>query len=155
MISVLTWSCHPSLLLLLRLVSGALKTSEGPLDRHRLGRPAPHLRLLLPQSCPSPCDPMDCSLPGSSVHGIFQARIPACLRAKSLQSCPTLFTTTRLCHHGIEATMAGTGMNDLGRVLIKLFIKTGDGPWLLVIDPHNLGLTKWCGFRRRRKITLP
>ena len=21
------------------------------------------------------CDPMDCSLPGSSVHGIFQARI--------------------------------------------------------------------------------
>ena len=21
------------------------------------------------------CDPMDCSLPGSSVHGVFQARI--------------------------------------------------------------------------------
>ena len=27
------------------------------------------------QSCPTPCDPMDCSLPGSSTHGIFQARI--------------------------------------------------------------------------------
>ena len=27
------------------------------------------------QSCPTPCDPMDCSLPGSSVHGILQARI--------------------------------------------------------------------------------
>ena len=27
------------------------------------------------KSCPTPCDPMDCSLPGSSVHGIFQARI--------------------------------------------------------------------------------
>ena len=26
-------------------------------------------------SCPVPCDPMDCSLPGSSVHGILQARI--------------------------------------------------------------------------------
>ena len=26
------------------------------------------------QSCPTPSDPMDCSLPGSSVHGIFQAR---------------------------------------------------------------------------------
>ena len=25
--------------------------------------------------CPTPSDPMDCSLPGSSVHGIFQARI--------------------------------------------------------------------------------
>ena len=27
------------------------------------------------QSCPTLCDPMDCSRPGSSVHGIFQARI--------------------------------------------------------------------------------
>ena len=27
------------------------------------------------QSCPTPCDPMDCSLPGSSIHGIFQARV--------------------------------------------------------------------------------
>ena len=27
------------------------------------------------QSYPTLCDPMDCSLPGSSVHGIFQARI--------------------------------------------------------------------------------
>ena len=26
------------------------------------------------QSCPTLCDPMNCSLPGSSVHGIFQAR---------------------------------------------------------------------------------
>ena len=26
------------------------------------------------QSCPTLCDPMDCSLPGSSVHGILQAR---------------------------------------------------------------------------------
>ena len=27
------------------------------------------------QSCPTLCDPMDCSLPGSSVHRIFQARV--------------------------------------------------------------------------------
>ena len=27
------------------------------------------------QSCPTLCDPIDCSLPGSSVHGILQARI--------------------------------------------------------------------------------
>ena len=27
------------------------------------------------QSCPTPSDTMDCSLPGSSVHGIFQARV--------------------------------------------------------------------------------
>ena len=27
------------------------------------------------QSCPTVCDPMDCSLSGSSVHGIFQGRV--------------------------------------------------------------------------------
>ena len=27
------------------------------------------------QSCPALCDPMDCSLPGSSLHGILQARV--------------------------------------------------------------------------------
>ena len=46
------------------------------------------------------CNPMDCSLPGSSIHGIFQSRIlewgaisfsNTCIHAKSLQSCPTLF----------------------------------------------------------------
>ena len=27
------------------------------------------------QLCPTLSEPMDCSLPGSSVHGIFQARV--------------------------------------------------------------------------------
>ena len=52
------------------------------------------------QSCRTLCDPMDCSLPGSSIHGIFRARIlewgaiaaaaAAAAAAKSLQLCPTL-----------------------------------------------------------------
>ena len=54
------------------------------------------------QSCPTLRDPMDCSPPGSSVHGIFQARVlewgaiafsesnTAAAAAQSLQSCPTL-----------------------------------------------------------------
>ena len=32
-------------------------------------------KVLISQSCLTFCDPMDCSLPGSSVHGILQARI--------------------------------------------------------------------------------
>ena len=32
-------------------------------------------RVLVAQSCPTLCDPTDCSPPGSSVHGILQARI--------------------------------------------------------------------------------
>ena len=31
--------------------------------------------MLVSQSCPILCDPVDCSPPGSSVHGILQARI--------------------------------------------------------------------------------
>ena len=59
------------------------------------------------QSCPTPSDLMGCSLPGSSIHGIFQARVlewvlqyfaaiafsafySAAAAAKSLQSCLTL-----------------------------------------------------------------
>ena len=55
------------------------------------------------QLCPTLRDPMDCSLPGSSAHGIFQARVlewapiafsgvraVAAAAAKSLQWCLTL-----------------------------------------------------------------
>ena len=31
--------------------------------------------VLVAQSCPTFCSPIDCSLPGSSVHGILQIRI--------------------------------------------------------------------------------
>ena len=34
-----------------------------------------HLSREVTQLCPTLCDPMDCSLPGSSVHGIFQAMV--------------------------------------------------------------------------------
>ena len=33
------------------------------------------VKVLVTQSCPTLCDPMDCSPPDSSVHGILQARI--------------------------------------------------------------------------------
>ena len=51
------------------------------------------------QSCPTLCNPIDGSPPGSSVPGILQARIlewaaisfsNACMHAKLLQLCPTL-----------------------------------------------------------------
>ena len=34
-----------------------------------------HLSCVCAQLCPTPCDPRDCSPPGSSVQGILQARI--------------------------------------------------------------------------------
>ena len=33
------------------------------------------VKVKIAQSCPTLCDPMDCSLPGSSAHEILQARI--------------------------------------------------------------------------------
>ena len=55
------------------------------------------------QSCPILCDPVDYSLPGSSVHGIFQAKIlewvamcppPGDLPYPGIE--PTSFTSTAL-----------------------------------------------------------
>ena len=37
--------------------------------------PSPMRESEVAQSCPTLSDPMDCSLPGYSVHGIFQARV--------------------------------------------------------------------------------
>ena len=34
-----------------------------------------HMHVKSLQLCPTLCDPVDCSPPGSSVHGILQARI--------------------------------------------------------------------------------
>ena len=33
------------------------------------------VKVKVTQSCPTLCNPVDCSLPGSSVHGILQARV--------------------------------------------------------------------------------
>ena len=43
------------------------------------------------QLCPTPRNPMDGSLPGSSIHGIFQARVlewGAIAFSKELSTCP-------------------------------------------------------------------
>ena len=37
------------------------------------------VKVLVNESCPSFCDSMDCSPPGSFVHGILQARILECM----------------------------------------------------------------------------
>ena len=79
-------------LVLSRLSRGTFWSSEPPLWRWRsdpgqrerwgsclhLGRA--HVKevcvcVLLAQSCPTLCNPVDCSPPGSSVRGIFQARL--------------------------------------------------------------------------------
>ena len=67
------------------------------------------------QLCPTLRDPMDCSLPGSSVHGIFQARVLewgaiafSKLETKSPQILPLCFILTSVIVflvYGLELKM--------------------------------------------------
>ena len=49
----------------IRATREAQYTSDGKVKKWKL----------VTQSCPTLCDPVDCSPPGSSVHGVLQARI--------------------------------------------------------------------------------
>ena len=60
--------------------------------------------VLVAQWCPTLCDPMDCGPPGSSVHGILQARILqwvaiAFSRETSLHRAPTLVSCRQIIYH--------------------------------------------------------
>ena len=51
---------------ILRLIQRYI--SQDNIDRH-------YMDMEITQLCPTLCDPIFCSLPGSSIHGIFQARV--------------------------------------------------------------------------------
>ena len=46
------------------------------------------------QSCPTLSDPMDCSLPGSSIHGIFQARVGCQCLLREIVTKYCIFSTS-------------------------------------------------------------
>ena len=54
------------------------------------------------QSCPTCSDPMDCSLPGSSVHGIFQARVLEWGATAFSKTCIYSFSNFFRLLHNIE-----------------------------------------------------
>ena len=49
------------------------------------------------QSCPTLSDLMDCSLPGSSIHGIFQARVLEWAAIEIVQTFPKLLSLNVKC----------------------------------------------------------
>ena len=54
--------------------------------------------MLVAQSCPTLCDPTDCSPPGSSVHGIFQTRILEWVAMPSCRGSSQPRDRTWVCH---------------------------------------------------------
>ena len=70
------------------------------------------------QSCPTLCDPMDGSLPDSSIHGIFQARVLEC--GAIAFSDPYMTTGKNIAL--IKQTFVGKGMSLLFNMLSRLVI---------------------------------
>ena len=71
---------------------------RGTLVSAALWPPACVLRCSVAQSCPTPCDSIDCSPPGSSVHGILQVRTLEWVAIScSRPSSNPKTVTTKLC----------------------------------------------------------
>ena len=83
----------------------------------------------VPQSCPTLCNPMDCRLPGSFIHGIFQARVLEWGSIKILKEMGItdhLTCLLRNLYAGQEATVrTGHGVTDwfqIGRGVCQGYI---------------------------------
>ena len=96
---------------------------EVPGDRKRL-IPNSASESEVTQSCPTLCDPMDWSLPGSSVHGIFQARI-----------------LEMGCHFLLQEIFPTQGWTQVSRIAGRCFIiwATWEVDW-------EVGVNPWQGF---------
>ena len=67
-----------------------MRDKEGLDEGGRTGNVSVKVKVLVAQSCPTLCNPMDYSPPGSSVHGISQARILECVPLPSSVDLPDL-----------------------------------------------------------------
>ena len=72
------------------------------------GLPFPPMRESeVAQWCLTLCDPMDCSLPGSSIHGIFQARVDAI--AFSVYIVVNIYKIQKVLKNGEETVQKKNG----------------------------------------------
>ena len=74
-VSVYLLAINPSLLFHIKYCSPHLPAKSPPPYMWQGWIDSPRVCVLVGQWCPTLCNPMNCSLPGSSVHGILQARI--------------------------------------------------------------------------------
>ena len=75
------------------------------------------------QSCPTFSDSMDCSLPGSSVHGIFQARVLEW--GATAFSKPMFYAYLKDSWQGLVTQLKNNMSRQLPR-LVSCFIYRGD-----------------------------
>ena len=85
----------------------------------------PICEMLVAQSCPTSCDPMDWDLPGSSIHGILQSRI--------LEWVAISFS-----RRSSRARDWTCGSCIAGRLFIMLATREAQVCWLYNIAPNTL-----------------
>ena len=95
------------------------------------------------QSCPTPSDPMDCSLPGSSVRGIFQARVlewvATAFSAKSSLGDPNVHHRSRTID--LESSHSSSINSQRKMVLSQIFRWRPSG--LVMWSGQNLRIKTW------------
>ena len=78
------------------------------------------------QSCPTLSDSMDCSLPGSSVHGIFQARVLEWVAIAFSKLTVWCIANQIPYNHTVEVTNRFKGLDLIDRVPEELWTEVCD-----------------------------
>ena len=98
------------------------------------------------QSCPSLSDAMDCSLPGSPIHGIFQARV--------LDWGAIAFSGEKTWQ-GVNSTLIGYGREETRS--IYLLMDTGSKHLFMILIMLVSNENKSCGivfiFLKRKRVS--
>ena len=104
------------------------------------------------QSCLILSDPMDCSLPGSSIHGIFQARVQewysSTTRQLPLPSPPLYFNKTSLHKSSVWSSLvSGPGLNysppEAKNPNVFSWFSNNLSSWGLIRDASGQGKDAW------------
>ena len=106
----------------------------------------------VPQSCPTLCSPMDSSPPGSSVHGILQARIPERVAIPS-GGLPDLRIEPRSLHLGeilYHLSHQGSPYNVLHAATTTFLL--GSSIFLPSMDWHWLQPQRFISYQYRHKL---
>ena len=95
--------------------------------------------VLVAKSCLTLCHPMDCSLPGSSVHGIFQARIPEWVAiSSSSKITPALEPKNETIKQMQNSNKFNNELKKMVPIKKKCF-KKSEQPCRILIDKTNQG----------------
>ena len=106
-------------------LSSAHRTGRGQLSFQSQRKKRKESEREVAQLCPTLCDPMDCSLPGSYVHGIFQARIlewVAISKKGNAKECSSYCTTALISHASkVCSKFSKPGFNSMCTVNFQMF----------------------------------